>query len=75
MAWAFAQDGEMLEARRWIASASERAVGQSRREWLIVAAAIETAYGEEAAASALVQELTHLDLNPAFGVMAPDGSL
>jgi DNA-binding SARP family transcriptional activator len=70
MAWVEAHGGEMAEARRWTQKASERAVGQARREWLTEFAAIETAYGSEEAASSLIEELLRLDLNPALKSMA-----
>ena len=50
MAWATAHLWRLDDAREMILSAAERSKSASRSEWLIEAADIELAYGDEAAA-------------------------
>jgi ATP/maltotriose-dependent transcriptional regulator MalT/DNA-binding SARP family transcriptional activator len=70
LAWARAHAGQMTEARSWMAAAAERAVGQSRKEWLTESADIETLYGDESTAATMVAELRHAQLNPALELMS-----
>lgn len=65
-AWATAHLGRLDEARELVLSAAERSTSASRFEWLIEAAEIELAYGDESAARSLIDEGASANLNPSL---------
>ncbi len=65
-AWATAHLGRLDEAREMVLSAAERSTSASRFEWLIEAAEIELAYGDESAARSLIDEGASANLNPSL---------
>jgi DNA-binding SARP family transcriptional activator len=65
-AWATAHLGRLDEAREMVLSAAERSTSASRFEWLIEAADIELAYGDESTARSLVEEGASANLNPSL---------
>ena len=65
-AWATAHLGRLDEAREMVFSAAERSASASRFEWLIEAAEIELAYGDESAARSLIEEGASAHLNPSL---------
>lgn len=65
-AWATAHLGRLDVAREMVLSAGERCPSASRPEWLIEAADIELAYGEESRARSLIEEGSATQLNPSM---------
>jgi ATP/maltotriose-dependent transcriptional regulator MalT/DNA-binding SARP family transcriptional activator len=65
-AWATAHLGRLEEARGLMLSAAERCTAASRSEWLVEAADIELAYGEESRARSLIEEGMAASLNPSL---------
>ena len=68
-AWATAHSGRLVEAREMMLAAAERCTSASRSEWLVEAADIELAYGDESSARTLVEEGGAASLNPSLGAM------
>ena len=70
LAWATAHLGRLDDAREMMLSAAERSKSASRSEWLIEAADIELAYGDESAAESLISESASANLNPSLAAQA-----
>ena len=68
-AWATAHLGRIGEAREMMLSAAERGTSASRSEWLVEAAEIELAYGDESTARSLIEEGAASSLNPSLAAM------
>jgi len=69
-AWATAHLGRLDEARGIVLAAAERSTSASRSEWLIEAADIELAYGDETAAASLIEEGASANLNPSLASLS-----
>jgi ATP/maltotriose-dependent transcriptional regulator MalT/DNA-binding SARP family transcriptional activator len=70
MAWATAHLGRLGDAREMVLSAGDRCTSASRSEWLVEAADIELAYGDESAARSLINECTATSLNPSVAALS-----
>ena len=69
-AWASAHLGRIQEARDRLNAAIPQLSRASRAEWLVEACEIELHYGDEAAATALLDEAATANLNPSLSAIS-----